>query len=114
MWDEAEQVLTTQAWHGIRDWVGEVRLRAGEGLLGTVAQRRQGLIVDDYQRSPYALPMWAERLGPIAIMVEPLLYRERLIGVITVSHKQSECPFTAFFPRWVSLTRNHVARNDSV
>lgn len=94
-WDEAEQVLTTQAWHGIREWVGEVRLRAGEGILGTVAQRRQGLIVNDYQRSPYAHPMWAERLGPIAIMVEPLLYRERLIGVITVSHRQRECPFTA-------------------
>lgn len=71
LWDEAEQVLTTQAWHGIREWVREVRLRAGEGVLGTVAQRRQGLIVDNYQHSPYAHPMWAERLGQFEITSAP-------------------------------------------
>ena len=58
-------------------------------------QRRQGLIVDDYQHSPYAHPIWVERLGPIAVMAEPLLYRKRLIGVITVGHKTGGRPFTA-------------------
>ena len=31
-----------------------MRLRVGEGLAGEVAQRREGILVNDYQNSPYA------------------------------------------------------------
>jgi len=95
LWDEAQQALTPQAWHGIGEWVGEVSIRPGEGLTGVVAQRRQGLRGDDYTRSPYAHPLWQERLGTVAVMAEPLLYRERLIGVIIIGHARHRRPFSA-------------------
>ena len=73
----------------------EVRFRLGEGLVGGVAQSREGLLVNDYQTSPYATPVLAERLGFTAIVAEPLLYRDRLVGVIAISNEGTGRSFTA-------------------
>ena len=57
------------------------RLRIGEGMAGRVAEKREGLIVDDYQSwegrsSAYA----GQHFG--AVLEVPMLYRGELIGVI--------------------------------
>jgi PAS domain S-box-containing protein len=95
LWDTAAEVLTTQAWHGRGEWMREVRLRLGEGIAGTVAQRREGLLVNDYRTSPYVNPLFMERLGSTAVLAEPLLYRERLVGVIAISNEDTGRLFTA-------------------
>ncbi len=86
LWDEATKLLVPHARFGEGEFWGEITLRIGQGLSGTVAQRRTGLIVDDYATSPYALPAVLERarLGPA--IAEPLLYQERLLGVIALSN----------------------------
>jgi PAS domain S-box-containing protein len=94
LWDEAAQVLIPQAWHGRGGWLQEVRLRLGEGLVGTVAQRREGLLVNDYQGSPYANPLFVQRLGLTAVVAEPLLYRDQLVGVIAISNEGTGRSFT--------------------
>jgi len=95
LWDTAAAVLITQAWHGRGEWMREVRLRLGEGIAGTVAQRREGLMVNDCRTSPYVSPIFTERLGSTAVLAEPLLYRERLVGVITISNESTGRLFTA-------------------
>src|SRR6516162_9666392 len=95
LWDTAAEVLTTQAWHGRGEWMREVRLRLGEGIAGTVAQRREGLLVNDYRTSLYVNPLFMERLGSTAVLAEPLLYRERLVGVIAISNEDTGRLFTA-------------------
>jgi hypothetical protein len=60
LWDEAAQVLVPQSWHGLGAWMGGGRRRLGEGVAGTVAQRREGMIVNDYRTSPYAHPLTTE------------------------------------------------------
>src|SRR5207249_9541926 len=58
LWDEATQLLIPQAWHGHEEWIREVRLGLGEGIVGSVAQRREGMSVEDYRtsrRAPAAL-----------------------------------------------------------
>jgi PAS domain S-box-containing protein len=95
LWDETTEVLVPRAWHGRGEWMQEVRFRLGEGLVGGVAQRREGLLVNDYQTSPYATPVLAERLGFTAIVAEPLLYRDRLVGVIAISNEGTGRSFTA-------------------
>jgi signal transduction histidine kinase/CheY-like chemotaxis protein len=84
LWDEATQVLIPQAWHGHEEWIREVRLGLGEGIVGTVAQRREGVIVEDYRTSLLAHPALKERNGATALLAEPLLYRDRLVGVLVL------------------------------
>jgi len=84
LWDEAAQVLIPQAWHGHEEWIREVRLGLGEGIAGTVAQRREGVIVEDYRTSLLAHPALKERTGAMTVLAEPLLYRDRLVGVLVL------------------------------
>jgi PAS domain S-box-containing protein len=94
LWDETTEVLVPRAWHGRGEWMQEVRFRLGEGLVGSVAQRREGLLVNDYHTSAYAIPLLAQRLGFTAIVAEPLLSRDRLVGVIAISNEGTGQPFT--------------------
>jgi PAS domain S-box-containing protein len=93
LWDEDAQALAPRAWLGHDDWMGEMRLRLGEGVAGTVAQRREGMIVNDFRTSPFAHPGFLERTSVSAVLSEPLLYQERLLGVITLGNERSEQPF---------------------
>ena len=96
LWDEATEVLTPRAWHGFGDWMSEVRLRPGEAVAGVVAQRREGMIVNDLPTSPYGHPLFVERSGIIAVLAEPLLYRDRLVGVIAIG---TDRPGESFTPQ---------------
>lgn len=94
LWDEAAQILAPHAWHGRGEWMQQVRIRLGEGIVGMVAQRQEGLIVNDYQNSPYAQPLVAEHLGSTAVIAEPLLYRDQLVGVIVLDNRGTTRLFT--------------------
>ncbi|MGH8069777.1 MAG: GAF domain-containing protein [Candidatus Entotheonellia bacterium] len=89
LWDEPSQLLIPQAWHGRGDWMQNMRLVLGEGIVGTVAQRRTGLIANDYQRSPTRRPLFAEHFGSTAVVAEPLIIRDRLVGVIALDNQGS-------------------------
>ena len=94
LWNSEAQVLVPCAWHGLGDWRKQIYLRAGEGVAGTVASRREGLIVNDYRASPYALPQFLERSSATAVLGEPLLYRDHLVGVIVLVRDNPDQPFT--------------------
>jgi len=94
-WDEAGQVVIPQAWGGrLMGWQTEVRYRPGEGVVGTVALRRHGLMVNDYRRSVYAHPLFADRTDINAVLAEPLLYQNQLLGVIAITRGEMGRPFT--------------------
>ena len=93
LWDDAQQALITAATYGGQTAISAMPIRVGEGLVGTVAQRRQGLVANVYQDSPYVHPSLVERMGSASLLAEPLLYRDRLIGVIMGIHWEGR-PFT--------------------
>ncbi|OGB95475.1 MAG: hypothetical protein A2Z31_06200 [candidate division NC10 bacterium RBG_16_65_8] len=62
--------------------------------MGTVAQTRHGLIIHDYRSSPIAHPETRAHTKITASLVEPLLYRDALLGVIGVDHETPGCTFT--------------------
>jgi PAS domain S-box-containing protein len=86
LWDEATQFLVPRAWHGRGEWIVGSRGRLGEGLTGTVAARRSGMLINDYATSPYAGHAPLDRAPVVAAVSEPLLYQDRLLGVLTVYH----------------------------
>jgi signal transduction histidine kinase/putative methionine-R-sulfoxide reductase with GAF domain len=93
LWDEASETLVPRAWHGFGDWLGDLHLKLGEGLTGTVAQRRVGIIADDYRAAPFAQPVVVERTTAVAALGEPLIYEGELRGVITASAEPGERTF---------------------
>lgn len=94
LWDEQTQQLSARSTHGLAEWMRGMSVKLGEGITGTVARQRQGMIVHDYSASPNALPQVSHRLGTSALLVQPLLYRDRLLGVIALSNRGTERTFT--------------------
>jgi signal transduction histidine kinase/ActR/RegA family two-component response regulator len=86
LWSEQEEVLSVKAHSGADPWLGELHMRLGEGITGEVARRREGLIVNDYPASPFAHPVLLARAPVRAVLAEPLLYGDRLLGVLVVNH----------------------------
>lgn len=80
LWDEDSQVLRHGAALGpeaerVRTQVFEL----GRGIHGAVASGRQPMILDEYQKSPYALPEFPDVVATITV---PVLFGDRLLGVL--------------------------------
>jgi PAS domain S-box-containing protein len=94
LWDEVTHTLRPRAWYNTSEWLKDLSLRLGEGVAGTVAQRREGLIINDYQHPSDTHPTILERPAPAAMIAEPLIYRDRLMGVLVVMHVEPGRGFT--------------------
>ncbi|RPI05175.1 MAG: GAF domain-containing protein, partial [Zetaproteobacteria bacterium] len=88
LWDEATQSLVPRAWHGCGEWILAMRGRLGEGLAGTVAAQRRGAVVNDYPASSYAGSSLAQTVPASAALGEPLVYQDRLLGVVILYRVQ--------------------------
>lgn len=109
LWDDGRRLLTPHVWLGCGDWMQNLRIRLGEGITGRAAARRQGMVVHAYATSPYAHPVFAERTAIAATLAEPLLYREQLVGVITVNHERGDRRFNAWDRETLALFAAHAA-----
>jgi PAS domain S-box-containing protein len=98
-WEETAQELVASVRYGPSDVNPPVRLRPGEGVAGAVAERRDGLLVNDFRTSPYATPWFLEHTTHTAVLAEPLLSQARLYGVIVLSNFQ--------MPNWVFSDEAH-------
>jgi PAS domain S-box-containing protein len=94
LWDEERQLLVPEASYGHVSPRPTTARRLGEGAMGAVAQTRQGMIVNDYQASPAAHPDTLAHTKITASLVEPLLFRNRLLGAIGVDHETPGRTFT--------------------
>ncbi len=107
LWDEATQELVSTVRYGHSRDLPAVRLRRGEGVAGAVAQRREGLIVNDFRASPYVTPWFLEHTTHTAVLAEPLVCRDGFFGVISLSNIQM--PQRAFNGRDRDLLRLFAA-----
>ena len=80
-----------------------------ECLVGTVAARREGLIVNDYRHWPAASRLVLERTRITAAIAEPLVYRESLVGVIVLDTDEGERRFSEEDRHALSLLASHAA-----
>ena len=88
--DEESQALGARVW-GRAEPEAEAPFPAEGGMVASCAAARRGLLVNDYPRSPYALPE-VLRLGVCHAMAQPLLSRDRLLGVLVVV-RRIDAPF---------------------
>lgn len=94
LWDETTQCLLPRASY-LGDWRPDMRIHPGEGLVGTVAQRGVGLLLNDYRSSPYARACSIDQFGLTSAVAEPLLYRHDLLGVIALNNARTKQYFTS-------------------
>ena len=109
LWNDADQVLVPRAWTRYPVWMPQHRLRLNEGLAGTVAAGRQGLIVNDYRHWPGASRFLLERTRITAALAEPLLYRDSLVGVMLLDTEEAGRRFTEEDRYSLALLASHVA-----
>jgi signal transduction histidine kinase/DNA-binding NarL/FixJ family response regulator len=95
LWEDASGMLMPRSWTGeAGSGLAVIPLRLGEGVAGVAALRRTGLLVNDFRTSPYATPFLLEHTTHAAVLVEPLLYRDRLVGVLSLDNGDAGRPFT--------------------
>jgi PAS domain S-box-containing protein len=109
LWSNHEQLLSVKAHSGEDPWLGELRMQLGEGITGEVARRREGLIVNDYRASPFAHPAFLDRSPVRAVLAEPLLYGDRLLGVLVVNHLGANRTFHPEDRHFFRLLADHAA-----
>jgi PAS domain S-box-containing protein len=94
LWDESDQTVVAESWHGLGDWMAGRRLQAGEGLAGSIAEKREGLMVNDYRTSAYALAVVLAETQNTASLGEPLLFRDQLLGALVLDRRAGRPPFS--------------------
>ena len=86
LWNPTDECFDPAVWSGRPSVHSERPLRLFEGVIGEAARARTGRIVNDYPRHPGALADAAGAPAVSAGLAVPLLYRDRLVGVIAVNH----------------------------
>jgi signal transduction histidine kinase/ActR/RegA family two-component response regulator len=109
LWDAQAQCLNARVSKAADPWRRQLCMRLGEGVSGTVALRREGLIVNDFRSSTYCTPFHAQHSHHTAVMAEPLVYRDRLLGVITLDNEGTDRRFTEEDQRVLRLFADHAA-----
>lgn len=109
LWDEASQRLVSATWHGVAEWLTDGSVHLGEKVAGTVAQRREGTIVNDFRTSPCTTSLCLEETGHPAVLAEPLLNRDQLVGVILLTAEQPGRHFTSDDSEILRLFAAHAA-----
>jgi signal transduction histidine kinase/ActR/RegA family two-component response regulator len=86
LWDEAQGMLLPQVSLGDFYHPGLMApFPKGEGITGYVAATRKGIIVEDYRQWPGARPIAVQTTPVTAALAEPMLYHDKLVGVINVA-----------------------------
>ena len=98
LWDAAGERLVPRAWLGFDSRAAAFVLPLGEGAVGQAAAQRSGVTINDYAAWPDSLPrrqpgMYPD-LGLTAILAEPIIYQQQLIGTIMLGHRQPGRQFT--------------------
>ena len=85
LFDEESQSLDPRTWSRAEP-ESEAPFPAEGGMVASCARERRGLLVNDYPDSPYALPA-VVGLGVRHAMAQPLVSRDRLLGVLVVARR---------------------------
>jgi len=90
-----ENVLTIEAAIGLSpDIVKHTRLELGSSIAGYVAQKGTPLIVEDIKKDPRFSRLRKKHYVTRSLLCVPLKVKDKILGVINLSDKKTDGPFT--------------------
>ena len=87
LYDENTRTLSPKYWEGHGQWVSKLVFPLGKGISGAVAAMRRGMVVNNYRTSSYAKALILENTTVTSVVAEPLIYGDRVVGVVTVDNE---------------------------
>jgi GAF domain-containing protein/CheY-like chemotaxis protein len=90
--DESGKILRPRAAFNWPEWMRAATIPVGEGVVGITAAGREGMIVNEFPRSPLALAPFRDLHRAMA--TQPLVAGDTLRGVIVVTRDVSAQAFT--------------------
>ncbi|MCU0595206.1 MAG: GAF domain-containing protein, partial [Desulfobacterota bacterium] len=110
LWDEGKRMLAPRVSFGeLFNPTIMTPFPIGEGAGGRVAASRKGLIVNDYRSWPGARPVAIQTTAVRAVLAEPMLYRDKLVGVINVANTDLKGGFEEHHLSTLRLFANQAA-----
>ncbi len=110
LWDEDGKALFPRL--RIGDYWANVPVRPiplGEGVVGLVAQTLEGIIVNDYRTWSGARPTVIQFSRVTAVLGQPLVHRDKLIGAISLAHTDGRGEFGQHHLTLLNLFANQAA-----
>jgi signal transduction histidine kinase/DNA-binding response OmpR family regulator len=95
LWDPEAERLTVRAFYRLDRWMLTRRLKLGQGIGGLAAQRREGVVVNHYRSWLNAEDEVLRRTRITAVLAEPIISDEQLIGVLLIHHDSPDRRFSA-------------------
>ncbi|MFN8525331.1 MAG: GAF domain-containing protein [Chloroflexota bacterium] len=93
LWDPATQTLTPESWHGMKPMAIGHTAKVGEGAAGRAVQTRKGVRLGAAEGAAIQPESIRQGVKMTALMGQPILHRERVIGAITASRKLNPLEF---------------------
>jgi hypothetical protein len=91
------------------DEMNTYRMRLGKGIAGIVAERREPVMVQDVDRHPEFAASQRGRYKTRSFISCPILFRNRLLGVINVNDKKDAQTFTDAELKLLQVIASHAA-----
>ena len=110
LWDEERQMLCYRVHHSLSsEYIQAVCLRLGEGIVGTVAQTGEAILVDDISTDlRVAHPGLIAAEGLRAFAAVPLRIKDRVLGVLTIASHDTR-KFTAEDIQLLDIVTSQIA-----
>ncbi|MBI4387694.1 MAG: GAF domain-containing sensor histidine kinase [Candidatus Omnitrophica bacterium] len=111
IWDEFSKELVLKSFQNpsvsrIRD----VRIKLNEGICGLVAKKGEGLLVEDIRHDSRLQAVECPgRYQTFSFLCIPLLSNHKLLGVLNITEKENQTPFTHEEWKQAELFARHIA-----
>jgi GAF domain-containing protein len=91
------------------EYVKSYRARLGEGISGIVAKNRHPILVQDINLHEEFSRQQRDHYKTRSFISCPVIYKEKLLGIININDKQDGKPFTSIEFDLLKVIANHVA-----
>lgn len=91
--DETQNQLVMKVSFGLEKGLEKIKVKIGEGLIGKVVSSKKPGNISDVSRNAACDFEYSNKLAKDSLMAVPLLYKDEVLGAITISDKKAKSSF---------------------